>query len=510
MLQDFLEHSACRVPGKVALVCGDERWTYAEIESMANRVAWWLGALGLRRGERVVVLCGNRVETVVAFFGVIKAGGIAVVLNPTLKPSRLGFIVNQCQAVGIIGFAKLLRRPEVMEALVSSSLAWWLSEAHETHGRFTPKPFMTLTEVLQSGNDARFPRVGIDLDLACLIYTSGSTGEPKGVMCGHDNMVFATRAIAGYLGQTEGDVILSVLPLSFTYGLYQMLTAFLAGGTLVLENSFAYPAEVLSRVPKERITGFPGVPTIYAVLLGMDLSAFDLSSIRYLTNAAAPLAPETVLEIARRFPKAQFYSMYGQTETARTLYLPPEWVTRKPGAVGVAIPGTEVWIEDEQGRRVERSVVGELVVRGRNVMRGYWGEAEATARRFVPGPWPGERVCRTGDLFRVDDDGLLHFVSRTDDLLKCKGEKVAPREVELVLLQMKGIRQAAVVGVPDPVLGHAVKAVLVAGTEAVPSVAEVLAHCRRYLEDHMVPRLVEFREELPVTANGKVMRKELV
>ena len=201
--------------------------------------------------------------------------------------------------------------------------------------------------------------------------------------------------------------------------------------------------------------------------------------------------------------------MYGQTETKRTLYLPPDQVDKRPDSVGIAIPGTEVWIEDESGQRLGAREVGELVVRGRHVMRGYWNAPEASARRFRQGRNARERLCYTGDLFRMDDEGFFYFVSRKDDIIKSRGEKVAPKEVENVLYSLKGVVEAVVVGVPDPVIGQAIKAVIV--PNGVPlSEAQVLAHCRANLEDFMVPKCVEFRTELPRTPTGKVRRSELV
>ena len=180
-------------------------------------------------------------------------------------------------------------------------------------------------------------------------------------------------------------MVINVLPLSFDYGLYQLLMTFKFGGTLVLEKSFTYPAAVLKKMEQERVTGFPGVPTVYAMLLPMDLSAFDLSSLRYLSNTAAALPVSHIEAIRKKFPKATLYSMYGLTETKRNLFLPPAELDRRPGSVGIPIPGTEAWVEDESGQRLGPGEVGELVVRGRHVMRGYWESPEATNNRYVPG-----------------------------------------------------------------------------------------------------------------------------
>ncbi len=285
-------------------------------------------------------------------------------------------------------------------------------------------------------------------------------------MSDHSNVDFASSSIMQYLENTEDDVVIDLLPLSFDYGLYQLLMVFKFGGTLILEKGFLFPAHILKRIEQEKVTGFPGVPTLFALLVQIDLSAYNLRSIRYLTNTAAALPVNHILQIRNLFPWARLFSMYGLTETKRTLYLPPEELNRRPASVGLAIPGTEVWVEDEEGNRLGPGKIGELVVRGRHVMRGYWNDPEMTALRYHPGPIPGERLCYTGDLFQMDEEGFFFFVARKDDIIKSRGEKVSPLEVERVLYDIDGVIEAAVIGVPDPVLGQAIKAfVVIAGRE---------------------------------------------
>ncbi len=305
------------------------------------------------------------------------------------------------------------------------------------------------------------------------------------------------------------DIVISVLPLSFDYGLYQLLMTFSFGGTLVLEKGFAFPAAVLRRIEEEKATGFPGVPTLFAMLLQMDLSKYDLSSLRYLTNTAAALPVEHIQQLRDTFPSTRLYSMYGLTECKRTLFLPPEELDRRPGSVGIAIPGTEVWIEDSDGNRLGPEDVGELVIRGSHVMQGYWKNPEATERWYRPGRYPAERLLYSGDLFRMDQDGFFYFVARKDNIIKSRGEKVAPKEVEQAIYKMPGIQEVAVVGVPDALLGQAIKAFIVcsAGTELTQK--DVQRHCAAHLEDYMMPRHIEFRRSLPQTSSGKIDKKAL-
>lgn len=510
LVQDFLQNSAERLPDKVALVCDGQRLTYAEIEQMANRLANALRAQGVKRGDRVAIYLPNSIPAVVSIFATLKAGGVFVVINSTTKQDKLIGILNNCRAAALVTTARNRELAQAALAAVPSIRVCVLSGAGASAlaAPGSEATFLRYEDIQREYAAVRPPRVNIDLDLACLIYTSGSTGEPKGVMSDHSNVVFAASSIIEYLGNVESDIVIGMLPLSFDYGLYQLLMAFKFGGTLVLERSFTYPAAILKRIEEERVTGFPGVPTIYAMLLQMDLSEFDLSSLRYLTNTAAALPPSHIQQLRAKFPWATIYSMYGLTETKRTLYLPPEQLDRRPDSVGIPIPGTECWVVDEQGNRLPPGEVGELVVRGRHVMRGYWEDPLLTAERYRPGPLPGERVCYTGDLFRMDEEGFFYFVGRKDDIIKTRGEKVAPKEVEAVLYRLEGVLEAAVVGVPDPVLGEAVKAIVVADRARL-SEAQILAHCRANLEDFMVPQVVEIRDELPKTASGKIDKKPL-
>jgi long-chain acyl-CoA synthetase len=357
---------------------------------------------------------------------------------------------------------------------------------------------------------ARLPRAGINLDLAMLIYTSGSTGFPKGVMMTHQSIDAAATSITTYAGNTSDDVILAALPISFDYGLYQVLMAAKLGATLVLEKSFAFPQAILNRIREEKVTGFPLVPTMAALLLQMkDLRPGEYETLRYITNTAAALPPAHIARLQELFPTTTLFSMYGLTECKRCTYLPPAELTRRPGSVGIAIPGTEAYIVGDDGLPLPFGSTGELVIRGPHVMKGYWENPSATEKALRPGPLPHEMVLYTGDLFRTDEEGFLYFVGRKDDIIKTRGEKVSPKEVENVLYALSGVREAAVVGVPDPVLGLAIKAVVALDTVAALSAADVIRHCARHLEDFMVPKLVEFRDQLPKSENGKIARRQI-
>ncbi|HQF22815.1 MAG TPA: AMP-binding protein, partial [Polyangiaceae bacterium] len=421
-LQDYLIHSAARLGDKIALVCDKKRYTYAELDAQSNALAHTLVQQGVTRGDRVVVFADNSVETVIAFWAVLKANAVVSVVNPLTKTDKLRYLLEDCRATALIADGLLSR---VLAPVVADNKH--LKVLIMTGKPLSPTPenlqVMTFDQALSSGNPRVPPaRTGIDIDLAAIIYTSGSTGDPKGVMLTHRNMLTAGLSVSTYLGMQEDDVVVCVLPLSFDYGLYQMLMSFRVGARLVLERSFTYPAQVLKTMVEEKVTGFPGVPTIFAILSeNKNLRDYDLSSIRFVTNTAAALPVKHIEMLLDLFPQARIFSMYGLTECKRCTYLPPEDIRRKMTSVGIAIPNTEMWIVDEQDRKVGPNEVGQLVIRGATVMRGYWEKPEQTAKKLRPGPLPGEYVLYTGDYCKMDEEGYLYFVGRMDDVIKSRG-----------------------------------------------------------------------------------------
>jgi acyl-CoA synthetase (AMP-forming)/AMP-acid ligase II len=239
------------------------------------------------------------------------------------------------------------------------------------------------------------------------------------------------------------------------------------------------------------------------------LDQFDLSALRMITNTAAALSEEHIRRLRALFPHATLFSMYGLTECKRVTYLPPEQLDIRPTSVGRGMPNEEVWLVDESGRRLPDGSTGELVIRGSHVMRGYWEKPGQTAERLRPGPIPGEMVLYSGDLFRTDEEGWLYFVARKDDIIKSRGEKISPREVENAIYGLEGVLDAAVVGVPDEVLGQAVKAFVVLKDGYELSERELIRHCLGRLENFMAPKYVQFVSELPKTDTGKIKKTGL-
>ncbi len=450
-------------------------------------------ARGVGPRDRVALLLPNGIEMAVAVYGVIRARAAFSPLSPDMRPGKLRRILED------VGARALVCPGEAVEALAESAPdGVELIAVEDLRGAAGTGPAPA----------DRAPMIGPDL--AAVIYTSGSTGEPKGVTLNHANMSFVADSIIEYLELSRDDRILCVLPLYFGYGLYQLLTCVRAGATLVLEPGFGAAGRIVQLLEEKRITGLPAVPTVFQLLLSLrGLSDRELPNLRFVTNAGAALPPPTVRALREALPGARIFLMYGQTECQRVCYLPPELIDAHPASVGVPIPGTEAWVAGADGGQAEPGVVGELMIRGPHVMQGYWRNEEATRERLRPGMGPNERVLASGDLFRRDEEGLLYFVGRKDDIIKSRGEKVAPREVEDVIHAFPGVREVAVVGAPDRMLGEAVIAHVTFSREAEADPVAVRRHCAKLLESFMVPKRVFVHEELPRIGSGKVDRRAL-
>jgi amino acid adenylation domain-containing protein len=506
LLHETFDDTARRLPDKTALSCEGERYTYRELDARIDQLARLLRLRGVKRGERVALFLDNGIEMVVGVYAALRIGAVFVPVNPLTKVDKLAYMLNDMEASALVAQAGL--RNVWRESLAANKSVHTALVA----GAMEPLPERCLP---YPDRGQRFEAQGregatIDQDLAAIIYTSGSTGEPKGVMLSHLNMVSAARSISAYLGLREDDVIACALPLAFDYGLYQVLMSVLAGATVSLERSFAFPVKVLERMASERATVFPGVPTMFSLLMNFEgLAKHDLSALRMITNTAAALSEEHIRRLRALFPQATLFSMYGLTECKRVTYLPPDQLDIRPTSVGRGMPNEEVWLVDDRGQRLPNGSTGELVIRGSNVMRGYWRKPLETAERLKPGILPGEMLLYSGDLFRTDAEGWLYFVARRDDIIKSRGEKVSPREVENALYAIEGVMDAAVVGVPDPVLGEAVKAFVVVKPGHALTERDVIKQCLARLESFMAPKYVEFVAELPKTDTGKIKKTAL-
>lgn len=512
-MADYLSITARCIPDKVALTCGSSTFTFKQLDRYSNNLASLFYQRGLTRGDRVVCSSGNTWQSVVCFWAALKAGAVISLVADDISLRMLKYILSDSEAKFLVTSSLNTNKADinpiniVEELLAIDSLSFIIS-TDQIDGDFS-QSILSFEEAI----NVEVPTVVnhcLDIDLAAIIYTSGSTGEPKGVMLTHRNMVTATESLNRYLNYASDDVVLSVLPLSFDYGLYQMIMSTSVGAMLILEKDFTWPILSLKKIETEKVTILPIVPTI--VILFEDCANkinFDLSSVRLMSNTGAEVNKKHLDIIANRFPNAQMFSMYGLTECKRCSYLSPQDLLKKPGSVGIAIPNTEIWILDETGNQLAPDQMGEIVIRGGTVMKGYWRKPEQTAKKLKDGPIPGEKVLHTGDYGIKDQDGYLYFKGRMDEILKCRGMKVSPLEVEAFLMSIEGVKEAAIIGVHDDIQDTILHA-FVAHEMTISDPAErILERCKQELAPNKCPSNITLLKLLPKTTNGKIDKHTL-
>jgi long-chain acyl-CoA synthetase len=510
-LHETLIEAAEKFPDKTAFIVEGISYSYATALDDACRMAAVLVKGGLRRGDRVALYLDNTYANCIGIYATLIAGGVFLIINPQTKSDKLEYILNDSNATVLISDTHLFSRiePVFSNCRYLRNLYYTVSAPEYPHLEGNECTVGNLFDLMTAEKPINQPVATVPNDLAALIYTSGSTGNPKGVMMSHQAMLFAAQSVSYYLRLDATHTLINVLPLAFDYGLYQLLMSVLQGATLVLERSFAYPAKILKLIKDFSVTVFPGVPTIYTTLVGMHRrKPFHFPSVTRITNTAAALPPDYTGALREIFPNALLFRMYGLTECKRVAYLEPELADEKPTSVGKAIPGTETFILDATGKECPTGETGVLHVRGPHIMMGYWNLPEQSGKMLIPGKFPGERLLCTHDWFKKDKDGDLYFIGRSDDIIKSRGEKVSPVEVENVLLSMKGVREAAVIGVEDVLLGQAIKAFVALDDQSVTE-PMIKKHCTDNLENFMVPKYVEIVTELPKTESGKITKKGL-
>ena len=513
LIHHMLRHSAAQHPEKEALVHGLRRMTYREVADSSASVACGLRGARMRRGDRIGIYLDPSVEQVLSIFSISQAGGVYVPINTVLVPDQVAHIARDC------GMKALITTPEKLEMLLPalhdvSSLQFFVLTGKSNgqdpaNAKGDSKPVHGFEEMLRLPVADRWQDWGISVDLAAILYTSGSTGKPKGVMLSHANVMAGSTIVSTYLEISHRDRILAVLPFSFDAGMNQLMTSFQQGGTIVLLK-FVFAKEIIDALLAEHITGLAGVPTVWSLLANGGILKHKFPDLRYITNTGGAM-PQAVLKVLRQaLPATKIFLMYGLTEAFRSTYLPPEELDRRPTSMGKAIPDTEILVLNERGERCRPGEVGELVHRGPTVSMGYWGNPEATDRVLKPNPLLPpelgncEKVCYSGDLVKMDKDGFLYYVGRRDTMIKSSGYRISPTEVEEVLFQTGKIRQAAVIGIPDEVLGQTIKAFLVAKDGLQLDCDAILEFCTEKMPRHMVPKQFEVLKELPKTSSGKV------
>ena len=479
----------------IAIIDGPRRLTYIQLIHQTEQFAAILQARGVQRGDHIAVYLQRSIESVVALFAVWSLGGVVVIINDVLKNRQVNYIIDHSEASFLITENRL--RASLTEILLSADSIITIDTELDAHKDFTP------THV-------------ICVDLALIIYTSGSTGMPKGIMLSHDNLLSGARIISDYLHITQDDIIISLLPFSFDYGLNQLLTTLLVGGTLVIQRS-VLPADICNTLQLERVTGMGAVPMLWQQLAG-NRSPFiktQFPYLHYITNTGGRM-PENITKLFRQIhPHLQIYLMFGLTEAFRSTYLPPDQVDVRPNSIGKAIPNVELLVLNERGEICKPGEEGELVHRGANIALGYWKDPENTAKRFRPAPFQQgkggqpEIAVYSGDYVKTDEEGYIYFIGRKDQMIKSHGMRVSPEEIEDCIFASKMVAHVIAFAIPFDDVNSTIIIALVPSNIGSFSEKELRLYCKSQLPEYLRPDVFWQLEIFPLTSSGKPDRVRL-
>jgi long-chain acyl-CoA synthetase len=524
-LHEFFERTVGDYPNNVATIFFGARLTYAQLDDQANRFAAALQGLGVRAGDRVAIVLPNCPQFLIALFGALKAGAVAIPLNPAYVARELKVQFNDAGVETVVALNTV--GPKVQEImpetpvkrLIVTHLENFLTpllglmlgakERREAAAvNVQGDGVLVLGDLIRNTSpEYERPAVSPD-DPALLLYTGGTTGTPKGATLTHRNVVGNALQMYSWVWDTrpeKHDIFLGVIPFFHSYGLTVVMNlAIAAAGAIVLLPRFVMK-DVLRAIARWRPTVFPAVPTIYNAIAHHPLAArYDLRSIRVCISGAAPL-PAEVMHAFESVTGARLVEGYGLTETSPVTHCNPIYGERRAGSIGLPIPSTDACVMDpETGEYLPVGEVGEMAVRGPQLMPGYWGRKDETAQIMRDG-W-----LLTGDMARQDEEGYFYIVDRKKDLIIVNGLNVYPREVEDALYENEKVQEVLVAGVPDRRRGEIVKAYVVLKPDADTTAGELMSFLAERLADFKLPSSIAFREGLPKSAVGKYLRRELV
>ncbi|MDQ7029369.1 MAG: long-chain fatty acid--CoA ligase [Ardenticatenia bacterium] len=531
-LDVLLSNTARRFPDRPAIIFFDKQLSYREVDEAVSRFAAALQHLGLEKGDRVAVHMPNCPQFVIAYYGTLRAGGVVVPTNPTYTSRELHHQLNDSGARAIVTLTMTLERVQAVrdetpvEHVIVTNIKDYFppllkllftlfkekKEGHAADIRGLPTTYWFLDLLRRHSPESRRPAGTTKDDLAVLGYTGGTTGVPKGAMLLHRNLVANALQVRAWTpGLREGqESVLGALPLFHSYGMTTVMNfAVAVGGAMILLPNPRELDRVLKLIDKYQPTFFPGVPTLYTAINNHpDVRKYNLRSVKYCLSGASSLP----VEVQKQFEEltgAKVVEGYGLTETSPVTHANPLNGVRKPGSIGIPVPDTMAKIVHiETGEELPVGEVGEIIIHGPQVMAGYHNrprETEATLRTDAE----GRTWLHTGDVARMDEDGYFYIVDRKKDLIIASGYNVYPREVEEVLYEHPKVLEAAVVGVPHPYRGETVKAFVVLREGETLNEEELIQFCRDRLAPYKVPKLVEFRDSLPKTTVGKILRRQL-
>jgi len=520
---DIVSTTSRHFANKVAVDDNKQQLTYQQLNTAVSALADHFISLGLEPNSRIGIYLPKQVEAVISFLAASRAGLVFVPINPLLKAAQVSYIAQDCNIKIIITSSQ---RGKILQSIYDEceDLRHLLLVDDSTTFD-TPDNLQVLRwnqwhkdRKANSGQSLENvkSRRRISHDLAAILYTSGSTGQPKGVCLSHQNLIAGAQSVSQYLNNSDQDIILAILPLSFDYGLSQVTTALLVGATVVLME-YLLPRDVIRQVDKHSITGLAAVPPLWIQLSSLEWTTAAQQSLRYITNSGGAMPEATLQQLQHALPQTTPYLMYGLTEAFRSTYLEPSELIKRPNSIGKAIPNADILVLRDDGTECADDEAGELVHRGVHVSLGYWNAPEKTAERFKMltrqhnhlaeiAVWSGDTVTR-------DKDGFLYFIGRKDDMIKCSGYRISPAELEDTLYHLDSISELAAIGIDDPQLGQAVLLVI-KPSKHIESSEEALAkdikrYCQQQLPNYMQPKYIEFVQSLPRNPNGKVDRKAL-
>ena len=503
LIHHFLEQSARRFPDKTALVHEDVRATYTQINSKANQLAHWLVTQGITKGDRVALILKNSLEYVVSYYGVLKTGAVVVPLCSDLKPGSLSRLLEELSPKIVISSSKFERRLQAA-GLADFNIQGLILKNPKL--KWSSTPFSVFSwEDLIANEDGLNPDILIDESaIASIIYTSGSTGSPKGAMLSHRNIVSNVHSVCQYLHLTEKDIQMVVLPFFYVMGKSLLNTHIAVGGTVVINNKFAFTASVVKEMVDEKVTGFSGVPSTYAYLLHRSpLASYRdrLDSLRYCSQAGGHMSRKLKQELRNILPKlTKIYIMYGATEASgRLTYLEPDCFEDKLDSIGKPISDVTLRVVDEKGNEVPVGRTGELVASGPNIMSGYWNDMKATANVL------DNHGYHTGDLGYQDEEGYFYVIGRNDNLIKVNGHRINPQEIEDAIMGTELVIEAVVLGIPDAIKGHRLIGVATPKRkDCTPD--QILSGCSEILPGFKLPKEINLVRALPKNIHGKIDR----
>ncbi|SDH34493.1 long-chain acyl-CoA synthetase [Alteribacillus persepolensis] len=525
-LHSYLEEAAAKHPFKTALHFMGKNMTYQTVYEKARRLAYRLQQLGVKKGDRVAVMLANTPQSVICYYGVLMAGAVVVQTNPLYVEKEIQHQLKDSQAKVMICLDLLFPRVEKVRAqtdvehVIVTSIKDYLPfpknfiypltqkrknnlRVHIVYNEITHP----LKEILSTkAGKLKDYHIRPKEDLALLQYTGGTTGRAKGVMLTHYNLVANTKQCLTWMEKTKKgkEVLLAALPFFHVYGMTTVMNVSVMHDAKMIILPKFDPLQVLKAIQKHRVTLFPGAPTMYVGLAHQPkLKKYDLSSIKACLSGSAPL-PLEVQEQFEQLTKGKIVEGYGLTEASPVVICSPIWGKRKPKSIGLPWPDTDAAIlSQETGNIAEAGEIGEIIVKGPQVMKGYWSREQDTKAAFKDG-W-----LLTGDMGYMDEDGYFYIVDRKKDMIIAGGFNIYPREVEEVLYEHPAVQETAVIGVADPYRGETVKAFIVLKEHQHVTKEELEEHCRKYLAAYKVPHQFEYRKELPKTIIGKVLKRTL-